>query len=213
MFSISRCLPFKTWSPAKALWLKYSFSLTTLPQTERSKREGSINCFLPFIKFLTVKNSSFSLHGSLNPLKLEQETAPGQIWRRPRQPSLRMARRMGDDGLGFSFGQSLLLSAFLPIQSIERCLDSQRRRLFPFQLSSFLHLVLSDRDALVRTSGSFQKDSWILCLQLGGWEEGVIFCVMKSGCRKGVTEWVTPTTQALSGWRQLWKQVRQVTFF
>lgn len=71
----------------------------------------------------------------------------------------------GGDGFSFSLDQSPLLSALLPVQRTEPCLDSRPPRLFPFRPSSFLSLPLSDEDSLVKTSGPFQNDPIALCLQ------------------------------------------------
>ena len=95
----------------------------------------------------------------------------------------------------------------------EPCLDSQPRRLFLFQPSSSLHLHCSDGDSLERTRALPKR--FLCSLPSGCFSRG------RGGKRHSLCyeKWVQKrnahgghTYQLLCGWRQLWKQLRQVTF-
>ena len=83
---------------------------------------------------------------------MKAKNSLGQFW---------LWHRQSEDGSGRTgskgFSQSLLLSAFLPVQRIEPCLDSQPHRLLPFQLSSSFHPLLSKEYTMVKTLDCSKK--------------------------------------------------------
>lgn len=139
----------------------------------------------------------------MNPLRLEQD--------RPR-PILAMAQTApSEDGFGKTdrWGwPKFQLFLCPPPHTEDRALP---RPLAPSIISISIQLL----PLPARLQGPSKKGPWVLCLHddpvEGAWGGG-IFSVMKSGPRKRMTTWVIPANQALYGWRQLWKQVRQVTW-
>lgn len=77
-----------------------------------------------------------------------------QLW--PNSGSSPDRLRMAPGGRP-GFSPNPLLPVFLPIQRTEPCLDSQPHRLLLFQLSSSLHLLLSEERTLVKTLDHSRK--------------------------------------------------------